>query len=82
MNLGWRSEYLTQIGRLNGQQMTDAFTQVDASFGYQATERLRVALEATNLLDETYFSYIGNKNQPYYIYKNGRSFMLSLNFKL
>jgi iron complex outermembrane receptor protein len=41
-----------------------------------------VALEATNLLDETYFSYIGNKNQPYYIYKNGRSFMLSLNFKL
>ncbi|MBV6840072.1 TonB-dependent receptor [Xanthomonas euvesicatoria] len=82
VNLGWRSEYFTQIGRLNGQQMTDAFTQVDASFGYQATERLRVALEATNLLDETYFSYIGNKNQPYYIYKNGRSFMLSLNFKL
>ncbi len=45
VNLGWRSEYFTEIGRLNGQQMTDAFTQVDASFGYQATERLRVALE-------------------------------------
>lgn len=82
LNLGWRSEYFTQIGRLNGQQMTDAFTQMDASLGYQATERLRVALDATNLLDETYFSYIGNKHQPYYIYKNGRSFMLSLNFKL
>ncbi len=27
-------------------------------------------------------STVAAKNQPYYIYKNGRSFMLSLNFKL
>ncbi|MEE7547392.1 TonB-dependent receptor, partial [Xanthomonas sp. Kuri4-1] len=82
VNLGWRSEYFTQIGRLNGQQMTDAFTQLDASVGYQATERLRIGLDATNLLDETYYSYIGSKDHPYYLYKNGRGVMLSLNFKL
>ncbi len=82
VNLGWRSEYFTQIGRLNGQQITDAFTQLDASVGYQATERLRIGLDATNLLDETYYSYIGSKDHPYYLYKNGRGVMLSLNFKL
>ncbi len=82
VNLGWRSEYFTQIGRLNGQQMTDEFTQLDASIGYQATDRLRISLDATNLLDETYYSYIGSKDHPYYLYDNGRSYMLSFNFKL
>ncbi len=82
INLGWRSEYFTQIGRLNGQQMTDAFTQLDASIGYQINDRLRISLEGSNLLDETYYSYIGSKDHPYYIYKNGRAYMLSLNFKM
>lgn len=82
VNLGWRSEYFTQIGRLNGQQMTDAFTQLDASVGYQINDRLRMSVDATNLLDETYYSYIGSKDHPYYLYKNGRAFMLSFNFKL
>ena len=82
INLGWRSEYFTQIGRLNGQQMTDEFTQLDASIGYQINDRLRVSLDGSNLLDETYYSYIGSKDHPYYIYKNGRAFMLNFNFKM
>jgi iron complex outermembrane receptor protein len=81
LNLGWRSEYFTQVGRLNGEQMTDEFTQLDASFGFQATDRLRISLDATNLLDEGYYSYIGSKDHPYYLYKNGRGYQVQMNFK-
>lgn len=82
LTLGYRSEYFTQIGRLNGDQMTDDFTQLDASLGYRINDNLSLSFNATNLLDETYYSYISTKDQPYYVYKNGRSYMLTLNFKL
>lgn len=82
LNLGYRSEYFTQIGRLNGQQMTDKFTELDATLGYRFNDKLQVTLNGTNLLNETYYSYIGTKDHPYYIYKNGRSFMINFNFKL
>ncbi|MFC5743331.1 TonB-dependent receptor [Dyella tabacisoli] len=82
VNLGWRSAYFTSIGHLNARQMTDSFTELDASVGYQINKNLRVSLDATNLLDETYYSYDGTPNLPYNTYKNGRTYMLGLNFKL
>jgi iron complex outermembrane receptor protein len=50
--------------------------------GYQINDHLQVALEATNLLNETYYAYDDNPNIPLNSYKNGRTYMLSLNFKL
>nr|WP_246432360.1 TonB-dependent receptor [Xanthomonas theicola] len=82
LTLGWRSAYFTEIGRLGASQMTDAFTQLDASVAYAITDKVKLQLEASNLLDETYYSYAGQKSQPYYLYKNGRSYMLSVHFTL
>lgn len=79
---GWRSSYFTAIGQLDSHQITDAFAELDASVGYQVNDHLRVSLDATNLLDETYFSYDGTPDRPYNSYKNGRAYMLGLNFKL
>ncbi|MFT4248187.1 MAG: TonB-dependent receptor [Pseudomonas sp.] len=82
ISMSYRSEYFTQLGRLNGEQMTDAYTQLDATLGYRFNDHIQLTFNATNLLDETYYSYIGTKDKPYYIYKNGRSYALTLNFKL
>lgn len=82
VNLGWRSAYFTQIGSIGAKQMADSYTELDASVGYQINDHLQVALEATNLLNETYYAYDDNPNIPLNSYKNGRTYMLSLNFKL
>lgn len=82
VNYGWRSSYFTSIGQLDSHQITDSFAELGASVGYQLDDHLRVSLDATNLLDETYYSYDNTPNQPYNSYKNGRTFMASLNFKL
>lgn len=82
LTLGWRSAYFTQIGRLGANQMTDDFTQLDASVSYAITDKVKLQLEGTNLLDETYYSYVGQESQPYYLYKNGRGYMLSVHFTL
>ena len=82
LTLGWRSAYFTQIGRLGANQMTADFTQLDASLSYAITDKVKLQLEGTNLLDETYYSYVGQESQPYYLYKNGRGYMLSVHFTL
>ena len=39
-------------------------------------------INATNLLDTTYYQYDGTPNAPVGFYKNGRLFTLSMNFAL
>lgn len=82
INYGWRSSYFTAIGQLDSHQITDGFTELDASIGYQINAHLQVSLDAQNLLDETYYTYDDTPSQPYNTYKNGRAYMLGLNFKL
>lgn len=78
----WRSQYFTQIGRLNSQDFTDQYKQVDISASYQMTRNLSISLSATNLLDETYYQYSGSKDAPTAFYKNGRTLTVGMNFKL
>jgi iron complex outermembrane receptor protein len=82
VNLGWRSPYFTQIGSIGAKQMADAYTELDASVAYRINDHLQVAFNATNLLNETYYAYDNTPNTPLNTYKNGRSYMMSLNFKL
>ena len=81
ISLSYRSSYFTQLGRLDGKQITDDYTELDASLGYRINDHIQLSLNATNLLDETYYAYIGEKDQPYYIYKNGRTYTMTMNFK-
>ncbi|TCV93176.1 iron complex outermembrane receptor protein [Luteibacter rhizovicinus] len=78
----WRSAYFTQIAQLQSAQITGIFRELDASVGYQINDHIRVSLDATNLLDETYFVYNNTPSQPLNAYKNGRTYTLNLGFKL
>jgi len=78
----WRSQYFTAIGRLNSQDFTDQYKQLDLSGSYQINKQVSVVASATNLLDETYYQFSGTKDAPTAFYKNGRTFVLGLNFKL
>ena len=78
----WRSAYFTQIAQLQSAQITGIFRELDASVGYQINDHMRVSLDGTNLLDETYFVYDNTPSQPLNAYKNGRTFSLNLGLKL
>ncbi|HXO99358.1 MAG TPA: TonB-dependent receptor [Luteibacter sp.] len=82
LTYSWRSAYFTSIAQLQSQQITGIFRELDASVGYQVNDHIRVSLDATNLLDETYFQYDNTPSQPLNAYKNGRTYTLSLGFKL
>ncbi|MDF4002776.1 TonB-dependent receptor [Luteibacter sp. PPL552] len=78
----WRSSYFTSIAALQTQQITGIFRQLDASVGYQINDHMRISLDGTNLLDETYQVYDDRPSQPLYSYKNGRTYTLTLGLKL
>jgi len=78
----WRSSYFTSIAALQTQQITGIFRELDASVGYQVNDHMRISLDGTNLLDETYQVYDDRPSQPLYSYKNGRTYTLTLGFKL
>nr|WP_250877980.1 TonB-dependent receptor [Luteibacter anthropi] len=78
----WRSSYFTSIAQLQSQQITGIFRELDASVGYQINDHMRVSLDATNLLDETYYQYDNTPSEPLNAYKNGRTYTVSLGLKL
>ena len=78
----WRSQYFTQIGRLNSQDFTDQYKQLDISASYRLTKNIGISLSATNLLDQTYYQYSGTKDAPTAFYKNGRTALIAMDLKL
>lgn len=78
----WRSQYFTQVGRLNSQDFTDQYKQLDLSASYEITKNIGVSLTASNLLDQTYYQFSGTKDAPTGFYKNGRTIVLGMSFKL
>ncbi len=82
VNYGWRSAYFTQIGSIGAKQMADSYKELDASVSYQINDHLGVSLTGSNLLNSTYYAYDGTPNVPLNTYKNGRTYMASLHFKL
>ncbi|MGR4863308.1 TonB-dependent receptor [Caulobacter sp. LARHSG274] len=82
LSYNYRSSYFTGIGRLNSKDSTDGYNQLDLSASYQFTDRMALTLNAQNLLDETYYSYSGDKAAPTAFYKNGRVLALSFSYKM
>jgi iron complex outermembrane recepter protein len=81
VNYSYRSEYFTQVGRLDSQVFTDAYKQLDLTASYEINDWMSVSLSATNLLDSTYYWYNEVKYAPIGMYKNGRGYQAQLNFK-
>lgn len=82
VSLNYRSEYFTGIGRLNSQDSTDQYRQVDAQVAYHVNPRTTVTFNALNLLDETYYSYSSTKSAPTGIYRNGRVLSMNVSYRM
>ena len=77
-----RSKYFYRYGRVQSQDYTDAYAELDAQRSYQLNKHVQVTANASNLLDETYYQYSSDPKYPTSVYKNGRTFSLTATFKM
>ena len=82
LSYSYRSKYFTQIGRLSSKDFTDSYTQVDLSATYNVNDRISIYAKGLNLLDETYYQFSSVTIAPTSFYKNGRQFMIGVNYKM
>lgn len=77
-----RSSYLAG-GYVAGAPSTyvDGFKELDASLGYKINDHFSLALNGLNLLNSTYYTYLGSKTQFSSEYKTGREILLGGHFK-
>ncbi|WP_039917965.1 TonB-dependent receptor [Cellvibrio mixtus] len=85
VSLANRSSYLTTpVGREgNDEEGTNSTTNIDASFGYQVSDRWKVTLEALNLTDEVDDQWVGSESEQRlsYYHATGRQFNLGVQYK-
>jgi len=82
LTYNWRDSYLAG-GYVAGSApaSVDDYAELGASFGYTFNENWSLNIDAQNLLDETYFQYLGDKEHLAGKYKSGRRYMATLHFK-
>jgi iron complex outermembrane receptor protein len=83
VSYSWRSSYLAG-GYVAGAPATfvDGWKELDASVGYALNKNISFSLDALNLLNSTYYTYLGSKTQISSEYVTGRQYMLTAHFKL
>ncbi len=82
VSYSYRSSYFRTIGRLGSQEMVAPYNQLDASASLKLTDNVTLTVQAQNLLDETYLQYSGTPDRPSAFYKNGRTFVGSISFRM
>ncbi|MGK6355496.1 TonB-dependent receptor [Sphingomonas sp. DT-207] len=82
LSYSYRSSYFRTIGRLGSQEMVGPYNQLDASVAFKLNDNVTLSAQAQNLLDETYLQYSGTPDRPSAFYKNGRTFVGSLSFRM
>ena len=82
VSYNYRSSYFRSIGRLNSFEMVAPYNQLDASASLALTKNISLTVNAQNLLDETYLQYSQTPDRPSAFYKNGRTFVGSVTFRL
>ncbi|PSJ39061.1 TonB-dependent receptor [Allosphingosinicella deserti] len=82
LSYNYRSSYFRTIGRLGSQEMVAPYHQLDLSAAFKVNENVTLTVNAQNLLDETYLQYSGTRDRPSAFYKNGRTFLASLSFRM
>ncbi|MGH8372513.1 MAG: TonB-dependent receptor [Gammaproteobacteria bacterium] len=78
----WRGSYLAG-GYVAGAPSTyiDSYKDLSASASYAINDQLSVNFSALNLLNSTYYAYLGSTTQLAEEYKTGRQYLLTLRFK-
>ncbi|WP_242183358.1 TonB-dependent receptor [Sphingomonas sp. CARO-RG-8B-R24-01] len=82
LSYNYRSSYFRTIGRLGSREMVAPYNQVDLSASLKLNEAITFSVNAQNLLDETYLQYNGTPDRPTAFYKNGRTFVGSVSFRM
>ncbi|QAY77593.1 TonB-dependent receptor [Sphingosinicella sp. BN140058] len=82
LSYNYRSSYFRTIGRLGSQEMVAPYHQLDLSAAFKVNDNVTLTVNAQNLLDETYLQYSGTRDRPSAFYKNGRTFLGSLTFRM
>ena len=77
-----RSKYFYRFGRVQSEDYTDAYAELDAQISYQLNKNVQLTANASNLLDETYYQYHDDPRFPTSVYKNGRVFSFTATFKM
>ncbi|MET0320399.1 MAG: TonB-dependent receptor [Duganella sp.] len=84
--VNYKSPYLLEMGDdiLDGRQdrIVDTQKQVDFSLSYQLTKQLQLNLEAANLNNEKYYTYLGSKAYNAQYEQYGRTYKVSLKVSL
>ncbi len=82
VSYNYRTSYFRTIGRLGSEEMVAPYSQLDASASLNLTKNITLTVNAQNLLDETYLQYSGTRDRPSAFYKNGRTFVGSVSFRM
>jgi iron complex outermembrane receptor protein len=82
LSYNYRTAYFRTIGRLGSSEMVAPYTQLDFSAGFNLTKQVTLSVNAQNLLDETYLQYNQTRDRPTAFYKNGRTFVASVSFRM
>lgn len=82
INYGWRSSYLAG-GYVAGapSETIGSYKELDFNATWRFTPNFSLSLDALNLLNSTYFGYLGTENMPVARYKQGREYVAKLRFK-
>ena len=82
LTYNWRDSYLAG-GYVAGAApaSVDDYAELGASIGYTFNDNWSLNVDAQNLLDETYFQYLGDKEHLAGKYKSGRRYMATVHFK-
>lgn len=78
----WRSEWIDTLSFAGfGDQIRDAYENLDLSLRYAVTDNVSVYFDANNLTDETYVAYEGDAAHPTEVEQIGRRYMAGVRFR-
>ena len=84
--VNYKSPYLLEMGEdildAGQDRIVDSQKQVDFSLSYQLTRQVQLNLEAANLNNEKYYTYLGSKAYNAQYEQYGRTYKLSLKVSL
>jgi len=80
----WRSDWVDTLGGFGagstGDERRAGYANLDIAIRYQVTDGIVLFADATNLTDEVYVAYLGQRDRPTEVEQIGRRFMGGVRF--
>jgi len=75
----YRSKYFREVNRATA-VINDSYHQLDAALTVNVTDQIALTAQAQNLLDETQYQYVGDRDVPFAAFRNGRRYFAGLRY--